>query len=122
MGGTPEREFADDRLIDTLDHEGRPVVLTRGQWHAHVLSFKPYMSTHLDDVEQAITTPTYINRDAHPGFPHRFCHYGPYRSSNPRLMVKVVIDYHRDPGFVVTAYPCSRPGSGEVRIWTRQSP
>ena len=117
----PDREYADDRLIDMLDYDGNQVVLTRGQWYAHVLSYKSYMETHLGDVGEVLAEPIFINRDGHPGFPHRTCYYGRYTSSNPKLMLKVVVDHHRLPGFIVTAYPCSRPGSREVRIWTRES-
>lgn len=117
----PVREYADDRLIEMADYDGYRVVLTRGQWYAHVLTVKSYMADHLDDVRETVANPAFVNRDSHPGFPYRACYYGRYTTSNPRLMLKVVVDHHRSPGFIVTAYPCSGPPAREVRIWTRES-
>jgi hypothetical protein len=45
--------------------------------------------------------------------------YGPLSSRRRPLMMKVVIGYDsQNEGFVVTAYPLDRPGSGERRVWT----
>lgn len=115
----PIREYADDRLIDMEDLNGDQVILTRGQWYHHVLTVKPYMASHLDDIRRAIASPDFVTSNRDPGHPHRACLYGSYTSSKSELLLKVVVDYDRVPGFVVTAYPCSRPGSREVRIWTK---
>lgn len=74
------------------------------------------MVAHLQEVRTTIVTPLFVNQDK--DFPERRCFYGIYTSQNPRLMLKVVVEYDADEGQFVTAYPCSRPGSGEVRLWT----
>ncbi len=109
-----------DLLLDLQDWNGDRVILTREQWQRHVLTAKPFMADHLDDVRTTIMTPNYVNANADPDHPNRLCFYGRYTSRNPRLLIKLVIDYSGGTGFMVTAYPCSRARSGEVRIWTRQ--
>jgi hypothetical protein len=104
-------------VLDVVDYAGRRVILTRTQWEFHVLVPKPYMADRLDAVRTTIMSPSFVNQDAN--FPDRLCLYGPLSSRRRPLMMKVVIGYDsQNEGFVVTAYPLDRPGSGERRVWT----
>lgn len=103
-----------------VDYAGRSVVIDREWWVAHVVTPRPKMAAHYGDVIQAIASPNFVHRDKDD--PDRECLYGPYVSHkiSPRLMVKVVVEYDANgAGSFITAYPCSRPGSGEVQIWTK---
>ena len=110
--------MSDDVADVVLDYQGRRVVIEPTWWNTHVVTPRPKMANHLHEVHATIATPAYVNQDK--DFPDRQCLYGAYTSiSSPRrLMLKVVVAYDAIGGRLNTAYPCSRPGSSEVRLWT----
>ncbi len=107
-------------MLNLLDYAGRRIVLTRNQWELHVLAVKPVMANRIADVQRVVQSPDFVNRDAN--YPTRLCFYGAYSGEHSHLMMKVVIHYDEtSEGFLITAYPLSRPGSGEQRLWTKEN-
>jgi hypothetical protein len=112
---------SDDVVDVVLDYQGRRVAIEAAWWSTHVVTPRPKMASHLHEVHATIAAPAFVNRDK--DFPDRHCLYGTYTSiSSPRrLMLKVVVEYveyDEIGGRLITAYPCSRPGSSAVRLWT----
>lgn len=102
------------------DYAGRRVSIDLAWWQVHVLTPRPKMANRYEAVLDAIRNPDFVNRDYNDSA--RECFYGPYvqRPAPSRLMVKVVVEYDElGIGTFITAYPCDRPGSGEVRLWTK---
>lgn len=110
--------MSDDGVDVVPDYQGRRVMIEAAWWRIHVVTPRPKMATHLHEVHATIAAPRFVNQDK--DFPDRLCLYGIYTStSSPRrLMLKVVVEYDEIGGRLITAYPCSRPGSSEVRLWT----
>jgi hypothetical protein len=88
-------------------------------WQTHVVVPRPKMRGRWQEVADAIAHPLFVNRDR--DFEDRECLYGTYRpGSSSAHLIKVVVEYDDDgTGAFVTAYPCSRPGASEVRLWTK---
>ena len=87
----------------TLDPDGRLVILDR-RTTAHLRRRRPQMVEHAAAILDAVNIPDHREEDPSPGR-ERFYR----RDLDPRRWLRVVVDFHESPAFVVTAFVQDHP-------------
>jgi hypothetical protein len=85
-------------LCETVDPDGRPVVLIRAGWD-HIVRRHPEMAGRQSDVMRAVSEPQHREPDRRPGR-ERFWRSG----EGPSRWLLVVVDFDPQPARVVTAF------------------
>ena len=84
---------------ETIDAEGRRVVLLARIWHGKILVDHAELRPFLEGLLMAVTAPDIVRRDVHPDRQHFFAnHLGPSR------WLRVVVSYEQVPARIITAH------------------
>ena len=111
-------------LLECVDRQQRPVILSHHVWHHHVLPRRPMLEGLEHCVPWVLKDPYRIFQDA--THPNRECFYRqrivPHR---PLLYLKVGVEFARaedngtvkSVGMVITVIPVTRFTPGERQLW-----
>lgn len=102
-------------LFETTDPRGKKVICTDEIWLIHVLDGHPEMEGLQDEVRKTIQSPIYgmIYQDR--DYPERNIYY---RQKSKFIYIKVVIEFLKDDGILITAYLTDSVKPGEKLLWT----
>lgn len=90
-----------DRIVgESVDPDGKPVVLLRRVWDAKVLRDHPEMEGHIDTVLQAVSAPSHSAVD--PVYENRRRYY--LQGAGPSQWLMVVVSYEQEPARIVSAF------------------
>jgi hypothetical protein len=93
---------------ETVDPEGRRVVLERTTWREKIVRDHPEVSSFADEVLRAVAVPDYAVPD--PSFESRCRYY--LHSAGPSRWLMVVVSYEQVPARIVSAFGNRKdPGS-----------
>jgi hypothetical protein len=107
-----EGELIIDRIVgESIDPDGKPVVLLGRVWHAKVLRHHPEMEGHADIVLRAVVAPDHTEAD--PAYENRRRYYR--REEGPSRWLMVVVSYEQEPARIISAFG-NRKGP---RSWSR---
>lgn len=111
-------EIKTSAIFEVQDPQGLVVILKRSAWQ-HISAGHPEMRDRLDDIFQAIKTPSFIQED--PVDPDSRCYYWLKPTSFGKhsglyVMVVVGIDKESINGKVRTAHLVEKPKKGTV-LW-----
>ncbi len=93
-------EHRDNIMSETVDSEGRRVVLLWRLWDGKILLEHPDMSPPEDAVMETVTKPDHVEADpVHPERKHYFA-----RDVGPSSWLLVVVSYEQEPARIITAF------------------
>lgn len=113
-------------LLECIDRQERPVVLTHDVWFQHILPRRSILAGLEHCIPFVVKDPFRVFQDA--THPNRECFYRqriiPYR---PHLYLKIVVEYAiaehngilKSVGKVITVIPVTRFTPGELQLWLR---
>lgn len=105
-----------ENLFDTTDNLGRRVYMTTKRWETHVLYDKWWMHEFEQLIHRAVENPSFINYDAK--YSNREVFYASGLIPATGEFLKVVVQFDEpDVGWTVTAYPMTKPKTGERKRW-----
>jgi hypothetical protein len=101
-------------IFEAIDPRGYKVICTEERWKLHVLDEHPSMANRVDEVKEAIEKPFlgFIFQDA--SYENRQIYYG--KAEGIRY-VKVVVEFDKEEGVLITAYLATGMKAGEKLIW-----
>ena len=111
-------------LLECVDRQQRPVVLTEDVWFQHILPRRPILVGLEHCIPYVLKDPFRVFQDAI--HPKRQCFYRQriirYR---PHLFLKVVVEYEmaehngilKSVGMVITVIPVTRFTPGKLQLW-----
>ena len=109
-------------VFHALDYVHRQILARFGRWVLHIEARHPEVDQHFDAVERVFADPYQVTQDA--TYRNRLNYYRPNALPAPydRLYLKVCVAFSGHGltgmiGEVVTAYPTTRIGRGEVQQW-----
>ena len=82
-----------------LEPDGREVILLEDTWTKHVAVYHPDMAPYERAVMETVTHPDHREPDERPGRERFFA-----QGKGPARWLRVVVDFTREPGEVVTAF------------------
>ena len=97
------------------DPRGKKVTCTEEVWMAHVLEGHPEMEGLEGEVSQAIQSPLYMMIFQDRDYPERNIYY---RKKSRFTYIKVVVEFLKDNGVLITAYLTDSVKPGEKLLWT----
>ncbi len=113
---------ANEIIFHAFDYAKREVFAYFGRWVLHIEARHPEVDEHFDAVKRALTDLYRVTLDA--TYRNRLNYYRPDALPAPysRLYLKVCVAFSRSGltgmiGEVVTAYPTTRIGRGELQQW-----
>jgi hypothetical protein len=90
-----------DRIVgESLDPDGKPVVLLGRIWDAKVLHNHPEMEGHVDTVLRAVAAPDHTAED--PIYENRRRYY--LRGAGPSRWLMVAVSYEQEPPRIISAF------------------
>ncbi len=102
-------------IFETIDPRGKKVICTEEVWLIHVLDGHPEMEGLEDEVRRAIQEPLYMMIYEDKDYPERNIYY---RQRNKHTYIKVVVEFLKDDGVLITAYLTDSVKPGEKLLWT----
>lgn len=101
MAGWPGGEPIIDRIVgESIDPDGKPVVLLGRVWHAKVLHDHPEMEGHTNSVLRAVAAPSHTAID--PAYENRRRYY--LLGAGPSRWLMVVVSYEQEPARIISAF------------------
>lgn len=97
--GAAEEPAETRELAKVIEPDGRTVVLTEHAW-LHIINEHRGMERYRRAIMETITHPDDRQNDVRPGRERYFS-----KNKVPTRWLRVVVDFNRDPGEVVTAFP-----------------
>ncbi|MGA9875934.1 MAG: hypothetical protein WBQ21_09000 [Solirubrobacteraceae bacterium] len=89
-----------DKINDeTVDPDGRRIVLLQRIWIEKILRIHPEMHAFQADVLRAVAVPDHLERDSRPGRTRSFS-----KCAGPTDWLLVVVSYEQQPARIITAY------------------
>jgi hypothetical protein len=112
MAGWHGSEPIIDRIVgETVDPNGKPVVLLGRVWHTKVLSHHPEMDGYANIVLHAVVAPDHTEAD--PAYENRRRYY--LRGVGPSRWLMVVVSYEQAPARIISAFGNRK----DPRSWSR---
>lgn len=102
-------------IFETTDPRGKKVTCTEEVWLIHVLDGHPEMEGLENIVKQTVEAPLYSMIYQDRDYPERNIYYG---QKSKYVYVKVVVEFLKDDGVLITAYLTDSVKPGEKLLWT----
>jgi len=104
-------------IFEVVDPRGYKVTCTEDCLNNHIIPHHPNMSGREEEIKLTIENPEFglIYQDANR--PERNIYYKLSKKKDSYL--KVVVEFDKEEGIVITAFPVSYPKSGEKIIWSK---
>ena len=104
-------------LFVTTDVWGNEVHLTEERWKNHILSRHPEITPYGSEVQNCVEQPTCVYASASNANRQVFYQLGSGIGRYIFLYLRVVVDYSREPAWVVTAHFASDLSAGGTLLW-----
>jgi hypothetical protein len=105
-------------LFEVIDPRGKKVICTDEIWYWHVVDGHSEMEDQIEQVKAAIQEPLlgmiFQDRD----YPERNIYY---KRHSKFIYIKVVVEFLKNGGTLITAYMTDALKPGESLLWTPQS-